>query len=76
MFIMSERKQIIHMQVRLVRQAAERWKLSAAETAGVFEQYRVFEYIRDCFGIFHVEGDEAIWEDLVPYLKSRGCAYA
>ena len=39
-------------------------------------KYKVFEYIRDCFGIFHAEGDEAVWEDLIPYLRNRGCHYA
>jgi len=73
---MSERRQITHMQVRMVRMAMERWHLSVGEVARLFQQYQVFEYIRDCFGIFHVEGDEAVWEEIVPYLKARGCSYA
>lgn len=73
---MSERSQITHMQVRMARMATEKWKISIAEVACVFSRYRVFEFIRDCYGIFHVEGDEAIWEEIIPYLKSRGCAYA
>ena len=73
---MSERKQITHMQVRIVRMSTEKWNLSVAEVAKLFRQYQVFEYIRDCFGIFHVEGDEAVWEDIIPYLKNRGCTYA
>ena len=73
---MTERNQITHMQVRMARMGSERWNLSVDEVARLFSQYQVFEYIRDCYGIFHVEGDEAIWEDLVPYLKSRGCPYA
>lgn len=73
---MTERKQITHMQVRMIRMASEKWHLTAGEAAGIFSQYQVFEYIRDCFGIFHVEGDEAVWEDLIPYLKNKGCVYA
>ena len=73
---MSERKQITHMHVRIVRMATVKWNLSVAEVAKLFRQYQVFEYIRDCFGIFHVEGDEAVWEDIIPYLKKRGCIYA
>ena len=75
-YTVSERKQITHMQVRIVRMATEKWNLSVAEVAKVFCQYQVFEYIRDYFGIFHVEGDEAVWEEIIPYLKSRGCIYA
>ena len=73
---MSERSQITYMQVRIARMATEKWSLSVAEVARLFHQYQVFEFIRDCFGIFHVEGDEAIWEEIVPYLKARGCVYA
>ena len=56
--------------------ASEKWNLSIGEAADIFTKYKVFEYIRDCFGIFHVEGDEAVWEDLIPYLRNRGCHYA
>ena len=73
---MSERSQITYMQIRIARIATVEWHVSIAEVAQIFSQYQVFEYIRDCFGIFHVEGDEAVWEDIVPYLKTRGCVYA
>ena len=73
---MNERSQITYMQVRIARMATEKWNLPIAEIARLFHRYQVFEYIRDCFGIFHVEGDEAVWEDIVPYLKARGCVYA
>lgn len=72
---MTERAQITHMQVRMARMAAEKWGLPIGEVARLFRQYQVFEFIRECFGIFHVEGDEAVWEDLLPYLKSKGCSY-
>ena len=73
---MNERSQITYMQVRIARMATEKLNLSIAEVAKIFHQYQVFEYIRDCFGLFHVEGDEAIWEDIIPYLKAKGCVYA
>lgn len=70
---MPERKQITHMQVRMVRMATERWNLPVEEAARIFRQYDVFAYIRDYFGIFHVEGDEAVWDDLISFLNSKGC---
>lgn len=73
---MNERSQITYMQVRLVRMATEKLNLSVAEVARLFHQYQVFEFIRDCFGIFCCEGDEAIWEDVVPYLKAKGYVLA
>ena len=72
---MSERKQITHMQVRMVRMATEKWGLPVDEVGRLFDRYQVFAYIRDCFGIFHMEGDEAVWEELVPFLKNKRCAY-
>lgn len=34
--------------------------------------FDVLRYIRECFGIFHVEGDEAVFEDVKAYLKAKG----
>ena len=73
---MSERSQITYMQVRIARMATKKWNISIAEAARVFQRYKVFEYIRDCYGIFHTEGDDAVWDDIIPYLKARGCSYA
>ena len=73
---MTERDQITHMQVRIARIASEKWSLPVDEIARIFSNYQLFEYIREGFGIFHVEGDEAVWEDILPYLKKRGCLYA
>ena len=73
---MSERMQMTFMQARLARMASRRWKLSIAETGRIFDQYRVFAHIEACYGLYHVEGDEAIWEDLQPYLRKMGCTYA
>lgn len=41
-------------------------------TAALFKEFCVFKYIEDCFGIFHTEGDEAIFEDILQYLANKG----
>lgn len=69
---MGERQQIIYMQARMVRRAAEKWKISIEDTTKIFVKYRVLQYIEECFGIFHVQGDEAVLEDIEEYLKNRG----
>ncbi len=38
---MSERSQITHMQVRIVRMATEKWNVAVAE---MFQKYHVFGY--------------------------------
>lgn len=72
---MNERQQIIYMQARLIRLASEKWGESIERIAELFDKHHVLKYIEDCFGIFHVEGDEAILEDIVGYLKNKGVSW-
>ncbi|MGN0408603.1 MAG: DUF3791 domain-containing protein [Bacteroides sp.] len=69
---MSERQQIIYMQARIIRLASEKWNMPVEKIAEIFEKYNVLRYIEDCFGIFHVEGDDAVFEDVAAYLKNKG----
>lgn len=69
---MNERQQIIYMQTRIMRLASEEWNKPISIIAELFAQYGVLRYIEECFGIFHVEGDEAVLEDVATYLKNKG----
>lgn len=69
---MSEKQQIIYMQTRIIRLASEEWNISIERIAEIFTKYNILQYIEDYFGIFHVQGDEAILEDIEKYLKNRG----
>lgn len=40
--------------------------------AALLARYNVLQYIAECFGIFCVEGDEAVLEDIALYMKNRG----
>ncbi|MBQ4014117.1 MAG: DUF3791 domain-containing protein [Treponema sp.] len=71
---MTQAQQILFMQIRLLRIMAEKYSLSLKETAEIFRQYDVLPFIREGFGIFHVEGDEAVFEEVKAYLKSKGAA--
>ena len=71
---MNEQQQILFMQVRILRIAAQRFNLSLKEAAQLFKKFDVLRYIREGFGIFHVEGDEAVFEDVQSYLKIKGAA--
>lgn len=68
---MGEQQQIIYMQTRMVRMASEEWEMSLKNVIDLFSKYAVLGYIERCFGIFHVEGDEAIFEDVKNYLPER-----
>ena len=69
---MDERQQITYMQIRIVRMASENWHRSLAEVTLLFDRYSVLEYIEDNFGLLHLEGDEAIFEDVCGYLRNKG----
>ena len=71
---MNEQQQILFMQVRILRIAAQRFNLSLKEAALLFKKFDVLKYIREGFGIFHVEGDEAVFEDVKSYLKLKGAS--
>lgn len=71
---MDEKSQILFMQIRILRIASTRLKLSFKDTAMLFREYDVLPYIREGYGIFHVEGDDAVYEDVKKYLLSKGAA--
>ena len=49
---MSEREEILFMQTRLIRLAAEEWKLSMDKVLSLFKQANVLDYIEKVYGIF------------------------
>ncbi len=69
---MEEKRQILFMQVRILKMASEKFKLSLADTARLFKKYEVLRFIRELYGLFHMEGDLAIFEDVKEFLKSKG----
>lgn len=69
---MNENQQIIYMQARIVRLASEEWHMPIKAVASLFTESKVFPFIRECFDLFHVEGDSAILEDVTQYLNSKG----
>lgn len=71
---MNESEQILFMQIRLLRMMAEKYSISLKEAAEIFGQYNVLPFIRDGFGIFHVEGDDAVFEEVKGFLKSKGAS--
>lgn len=69
---MNEQEQILYMQTRLTRAAAERWQKTLAEAVDIFNRFGVLQYIEECYELFHVQGDEANIEDIECYLRARG----
>ncbi|MCQ2588069.1 MAG: DUF3791 domain-containing protein [Treponema sp.] len=69
---MNEEQQILFMQIRLIRMTSEKLGLTLKQTAELFDKFKVLSFIRDCWGIFHIEGDNAVYEEIREYLISKG----
>lgn len=69
---MNEKTEIIFMQTRLIRLAAQMWKIPIERIIKLFKKADVLDYIESGYGIFHCEGDEAVLEDVSEYLKRKG----
>lgn len=71
---MGEREQIVYMQVRIVRMYAASHALTLAQAARTFDEAGAFRYISDCWGLFHIEGDDAILQDVESFMQTKGAA--
>lgn len=69
---MNEQQQITYMQTRIIRMASERWQQPMKDVIALFHSFDVLGFIERCFGIFHMEGDDAVFEEVLEYLTSKG----
>ena len=69
---MSERGEIIFMQTRLLRLASEEWHMPIQKVNELFDQYSILKFIEDCYGVFHMEGDHAVFDEIKTVLKNKG----
>lgn len=69
---MSEKSEIVFMQVRLLRLASEEWNMSIQKVNVLFDKYNVLKFIEDCYDVFHMEGDYAVFDEIKTLLKNKG----
>ena len=69
---MEKQQEVLFMQTRLFRALQARLNITMPQCADVFEKYHLMDYIDTCYGIFHVQGDEANLDDILDYLKKKG----
>ncbi|MBO4793227.1 MAG: DUF3791 domain-containing protein [Deltaproteobacteria bacterium] len=48
--------------------------MTVAKANEIFTRYGVYRFLEDCFELFHVEGDQAILEEIGQYLAHKGLA--
>ena len=68
---MSEKLQALFMQARIVRLASLRWNLSLADAATLLLESGALAYVRDSYDYFHLEGDDAVLDDVEIFLAER-----
>lgn len=69
---MSEKSEIVFMQVRLLRLASEEWHMSIQKVNELFDKYSILKFIEECYGVFHMEGDYAVFDEIRTLLKNKG----
>lgn len=69
---MSEKSEILFMQVRMLRIASEEWNMLIQRVCILFDKYSIFKFIEDCYGVFHMEGDYAVFEEIKILLRNKG----
>lgn len=69
---MSETAEIVFMQARLLRLASEEWHMPIQKVNVLFDKYGILKFIEDCYGVFHMEGDCAVFEEIKTVLRNRG----
>ena len=69
---MNEEKLIHHMQCWLFRHAQTSWNKTPEETADLFSEYKLYEYIRDCYELLHVSSYKSALKDLEEILLVNG----
>ena len=63
---------IVFMQARLLRLASEEWHVPIQKVNVLFDKYSILKLIEDCYGVFHMEGDYAVFNEIKTVLKSKG----
>jgi hypothetical protein len=69
---MSEKTEIVFMQARLLRLASEEWGMTIQNVNKLFDKYKILNFIEDCYDVFHMEGDYAVFEEIKTVLKNKG----
>ena len=69
---MNQQEDIFLLQVRLYRLAQLKWNDDSRRCSEIFNKYKIYDYIETCYEFFHVQGDEANFDDIMKYLNNIG----
>ncbi len=66
---MDRQREITYMQVRMARRAMRAWGATPAQVSRRFARHDVLGYIEQNYDLLHLEGDEAVFEDVAAYIE-------
>lgn len=72
MLLGMKKNDLFMLQVRLFRAAQLEWNLSAKECSALFNRYNIYDYIKDCYGFYHIQGDATNLADIKNFLLTKG----
>lgn len=70
--IESRADDLFLLQVRLFRLAQINWNICAKECSKIFNEHEIYKYIETCYDFFHIQGDQANFNDITKYLENKG----
>ena len=70
--VMTRKEEILYMQTAPAFGCKLHWSHSDDEIQSIFIKYGVYEYIEDGYELFHLEGDEAVLQEIAEMLKRKG----
>lgn len=64
--------EVLFMEIRILREYCERYKITMRAASEIFEKYKIWEYIEDCYASLHTSGDEYVFNEIDMVLKHDG----
>lgn len=71
---MERSREILYLQVRIARLAGRTWAVPIDKVARTFEAHHVPEFIAENYDLLHLEGDEAVLEDVERFMRHKTTA--
>lgn len=67
---------VADMQCWVFRYAQIKWNRKPEECAKIFQENKIFDFLKDCYGLLHVSSYLSALKDVEEILSKRGVAYA
>ncbi len=55
----------------LHRLTSEEWHMSIQKVNALFDQYSILKFIEDCYGVFHMEGDYSVFDEIKTLMRNK-----